>query len=99
MRTILIWSIAGMLAASAADAPKKGSKAATTTMAGCIDQRDGMYVLTGDKELKTIAFLQGDGFSDDNFARYVGHRVTVEGTVTKEAEKQTVKVRKVNDVA
>lgn len=97
MRTCLIFCFAGLLIA--ADPPKKAAKATTATLSGCVDQRDGIYVLTGDKELKAIADLHGAGFSDDNFARYVGHRVKVEGTVAKEGEKTTVKVRNITSIA
>jgi len=94
MRFGLIFCFAGLL--FAADSAKKP---AVTKMSGCIDQRDGIYVLTGDKELNAVAVLHGEGFSDDNFARYVGHKVTVEGTVAKEGDSSTVKVRKITDVA
>ena len=63
----------------AADTRKEPPRRAAMTITGCLDQRDETYVLTGDRELKVKYTLQGEGFSNDNFARYLGHRVEVKG--------------------
>src|SRR4051794_21891173 len=99
MRTVLMICLAGLLVASGQEKPKGATKAAVSTMTGCIDQRGEQYVLTGDKELNAVAVLHGEGFSDDNFARYVGHKVSVEGTSSRETEILTVRVRKITDIA
>jgi len=103
MRAMLIGCLTGMLLAGAADTPKKAGKpaekAATSTMTGCVDQRGDNYVLTGDKELNAFAVLHGEGFSDDNFARYMGHKVSVEGSTSRDGENVTVKVKKITDLA
>jgi hypothetical protein len=99
MRTVLMICLAGMLVASAQEKPKGATRPAGSVMTGCIDQRGEQYVLTGDKELNAVAILHGDGFSDDNFARYMGHKVSVEGTSSREGETVTVRVRKITDIA
>jgi hypothetical protein len=99
MRTLLIFCFAALLFAAADEKPKKAGKPAVTTLTGCVDQRGDRYVLTGDKELNAVAELHGDGFPDDNFARYVGHKVTVEGALAREGEMPVIKVRKITDVA
>lgn len=101
MRAGLVFCLAGLLMAPPADpATKPKPKAASsTTMTGCVDQRNNTFVLTGDKELKTHAVLHGDGFSDDNFARHLGHTVTVEGTLASQGGTKVMKVRKVTPVS
>lgn len=83
--------------------PQKGRKPApaqrTATYTGCIDQKGENYVLTGDRELRTVAILHGDGFDDDNFAREVGHKVTIEGTLAGDADPKTIRVKKVTKIA
>src|SRR4051812_8048254 len=79
------------IAAGADKKPGKRAPAAkTTTFTGCIDQRGANYVLTGDKELHTVAVLHGDGFEDDNFAREMGHKVTIEGALAGDADPKTI---------
>ena len=69
------------------------------TLTGCVDQRGSDYVLAGDKELHEIAVLHYVGISDDNFAREVGHKVTVEGTLTKEGDTQVMRVTKLTTIS
>jgi hypothetical protein len=55
------------------------------SLTGCVDERDGQYVLTNDTNLQTVARLQPEaGTADDNFARHVGHKVTVRGKLSRE---------------
>lgn len=77
--------------------PARGEKISTFT--GCIDQKGEDYVLTGDRELHTIAILHGDGFKDDNFAREVGHKVSIEGTLAGDADPKTIRVKKVTKIS
>jgi len=67
--------------------PHKKSQppAAKDSLTGCIDERDGQYVLTNDTDLQPIARLQpAAGSAEDNFARHMGHKVTVRGKLVKE---------------
>lgn len=76
-----------------AQAPKKD------TLTGCVDQRGNDFVLAGDKELHEIAVLHYVGMSDDNFAREVGHKVTVEGTLSKEGGTPVMRVTKLKTIS
>jgi hypothetical protein len=76
-----------------AQAPKK------QTLTGCVDQRGNDFVLTGDKELHDIAVLHYVGISDDNFAREVGHKVTVEGTLSKKGNTRIMRVTKLTTIS
>ena len=66
-------------------------------MTGCLDQQGETYVLRGLDQARRVATLRGKAFSDDNFARYVGHKVTVYGNVTKDGDTTVVHVTKVDD--
>jgi hypothetical protein len=71
---------------------------------GCLDQREAGYVLTDDVEMKPFATLHGaDGAatSDDNLlARFLGHRVRVEGRAEESREGGTViRVRRITSLA
>jgi hypothetical protein len=63
--------------------PRPKPRPVTQAAVGCLDQRGETYVLTGDRELRRIVTLHGDGFSDDNFARYLGHKVKVQGRLAE----------------
>jgi hypothetical protein len=89
------------LSATAADTkstkPKKEtrSRQAAANITGCVDQKGTTYVLTGAGTMQRGTTLQGRAFSDDNFARYVGHKVKVTG----ESREGVFHVDKVDKVA
>jgi hypothetical protein len=58
---------------------KKGAKPPATTMTGCVDEKSSEYVLFTDDMLKEIAKLESVGFERTNFARFVGHKVSITG--------------------
>ena len=101
-RLLLALFLAVPLAWSAPETQTKKTKdqvkkSASTSLTGCLDQQGETYVL---RELGTagaVATLKGKGFSDDNFARYVGHKVTVHGTVDKPEQATVFYVTKVDD--
>jgi hypothetical protein len=64
--------------------PAPKSDAAQQEITGCLDQRGESYVLKSEKDMKEVIALKGKAFSDDNFARYVGHTVTVYGARDRE---------------
>ena len=100
MRIILLFSIAAALLGSPSPKAKKPAKpAAKFSMTGCVDQRDEKYVLTEDADLKRTATLKGGALSEDNLARFVGHKVRVEGSSEDVAGGQTIAVDKVVDIA
>ncbi len=101
-RLLLAFFIAISLTGSAPETQSKKTKdqvkkSASTSLTGCLDQQGETYVL---RELGTagaVSTLKGKGFSDDNFARYVGHKVTVHGTVDKQDQRPVFYVTKVDD--
>jgi hypothetical protein len=60
--------------------PAERPQVAQQGLTGCLDQRGESYVLKSVKDMKEVTALKGKAFSDDDFARYVGHTVTVYGT-------------------
>ena len=80
------WSllIIAVCVTAAPPQPAKGRSAAKASLTGCIDERDGQYVLTNDTNLQPTARLQpAAGSPEDNFARHMGHKVTVRGVLSK----------------
>ena len=64
---------------------KTERSAAKDSLTGCVDERDGQYMLTNDTDLRPVARLQpAAGSPEDNFAKHVGHKVTVRGKLSKE---------------
>jgi hypothetical protein len=84
MRNVLgLMMIAVSLAAAA---PQQGQAwpVAKTSLTGCVDERDGEYVLTNDTNLQPTARLKpAAGSPEDNFARHMGHKVKVQGVLSK----------------
>ena len=79
---------------------QSAEKAVPTTMAGCIDQAaDGQFVLIHDQTREKIANLVAEGFPMEGFAKYVGQKVTVRGTVSKDDTGSTFRVRKVEVIS
>ncbi|HYI93443.1 MAG TPA: hypothetical protein VEX68_07860 [Bryobacteraceae bacterium] len=72
-----------VLAFALSDGPDKDPKTAKhvqTERSGCLDQSGEQYVLKSETDMTVVTKLKGKGFSDDNFARYLGHKVLVQGT-------------------
>ena len=92
-----------MLAVSVAAAPPQTSKArpaAKASLTGCVDERDGQYVLTNDSNLQPTARLQpAAGSPEDNFARHMGHKVTVRGVLAKAEPLPVMTVESVETVS
>jgi hypothetical protein len=81
------------------NAPKKDAKTSGTSLTGCVDERDGRYILTDDRELAPIANLEADGFPQEGFAKHLGHKVTVRGTSNPGDPMPTFKVRSITPVS
>jgi hypothetical protein len=86
-------------ASPSAESPKAERKAKSpdrvAALTGCVDEREGRYVLTGDRELKVIADLEADGFPTEGFAKYLGKKVTVRGRQIAGDGRPLVRVRSV----
>jgi hypothetical protein len=81
------------------NAPKKDAKTSGTSLTGCVDEQEGRYILTDDRELTPIANLEADGFPQEGFAKHVGHKVTVRGTSSPGDPRPTFKVRSIATVS
>ena len=99
MKVLASLLLAITLFAAPEQTPKKSptrSNPAQTEMSGCLDQRGEEYVLKSLADMTLLARLEGKGFSNDNFARYVGQKVMVHGRSTGEVF-EVVKITKLAD--
>jgi hypothetical protein len=95
------------VARSAAQAPDADKKAQTSkkqaasgsSLTGCVDEKDGHYVLTDDRNLSPVADLEADGFPTEGFAKHVGHKVTVRGKSRSGSIRPVFKVRSIETVS
>jgi hypothetical protein len=79
--------------------PKKADPKGTASLNGCVDEQDGEYVLIHNQTRDLIANLEAEGFPKENFARYLGHKVTVRGTSHPNGAHPIFKVRSVESVS
>ena len=69
-------------------------------MTGCMDELPGpQYVLRDEQELRLVALLEPDGFSVQNFAKYLGHKVAVTGSQTTRDGQSVLSVRTIRSLA
>ena len=95
---------AALSAAQAPGSPKKaqtGKKQAASgsSLSGCVDEREGHYILVDDRNLNPVADLEADGFPAEGFAKHVGHKVTVRGTSSSGSTRPVFKVRSIETVS
>src|ERR1035441_4908482 len=84
MRNLLGLLMLTVCVATAAPQPGKARPAGPGSLTGCVDERDGEYVLTNDTNLQPTAHLKpAAGSPEDNFARHVGHKVKLRGVLSK----------------
>jgi|HubBroStandDraft_1064217.scaffolds.fasta_scaffold30106_2 hypothetical protein len=84
MRNLMALLMLAVSVAAAPQQPGNAKPAAKASLTGCVDERDGQYVLTNDTNLQPTARLQpAAGSPEDNFARHMGHKVTVRGVLSK----------------
>jgi hypothetical protein len=70
------------------------------SLAGCVDQQDGQFVLVDDHDLqKVIASLDAEGFPVEGFAKHVGQKVIVRGISTSSNTRPVFKVRTIETVS
>src|SRR5215471_7658428 len=94
---------ATLLAAQTSNSQKKASTSKKTasgaTLTGCVDEKDGHFILVDDQGLNPIADLEADGFPTEGFAKHMGHKVTVRGTSNSGSTRPRFKVRSVETVS
>jgi hypothetical protein len=105
MRLLCALFLGACLTMSAADRDKdsKSRNRAETrqtqnTFVGVIDQTGNDFILTYEDSMEKKALLRSQGFSSDNFARFVGHRVEVRGDIEAEGERQVLTVKSLNNL-
>lgn len=82
--------------------PSRESPASAASMTGCVDEQNGIYVLTKGPDLAVAATLQADGFAAENFAKHLGHTVTIRGTLVAGTDRTApplFKVRRIDAVS
>jgi hypothetical protein len=79
--------------------PKSRPPKGGASLTGCVDEQDGQYVLVDDRTLSPIANLEADGFPTENFAKHLGHKVTVRGTSNSGGARPVFKVRTIEPVS
>jgi hypothetical protein len=100
MRTLMAALILAVGVAAAAPQTGKAKPAAKVSLTGCIDEHDGQYMLTNDTDLQPTARLKpAAGSPEDNFARFMGKKVTVRGALSKEDPLPIMTVESVQTVS
>jgi len=95
------WSLTAAQNSSPSD-PKQQRKEAqksTASMTGCVDEEDGHYILIDDRTRAPIANLVAEGFPVEGFAKHLGHKVTVRGTVNPAGERPWFRVRAIEPIS
>jgi hypothetical protein len=80
-------------------APAKKKAASAPSLSGCIDEKNGRYVLVDDRSLETVADLEADGFPTEGFAKHVGHKVRVKGISSSGSTRPVFKVRSIETLS
>jgi len=70
-----------------------------SSLTGCVDQKEGLFVLVDDRGLETVASLEADGFPTESFAKHVGHKVTVRGKSRTEGARLVFQVRSIETLS
>ncbi len=97
LRAVVLLGVSLALSFSGLSADKKSPR--QTSLTGCLDQKDSNFVLVEDNMLTPIADLQAAGFTKENFAKHVGHKVTVYGQVSSEGGTRVMRVNRVKSLA
>jgi hypothetical protein len=94
---------AGLVGAQAPNIQKKAEtgkkKVAEASLTGCLDEKEGHYILVDDRSLNPVADLEADGFPTEGFAKHMGHKVTVQGTSNSAGARPVFKVRSIETVS
>jgi hypothetical protein len=97
-----IWAPLMLLLLAPLSAPaqkeKKSAKPPTQTMIGCVDEKSSDFVLFTDDMLKQIAILESVGFDKTNFARFVGHKVSITGQLIASTQPPTLRVTNYDNI-
>jgi hypothetical protein len=76
--------------------PASASEKTQSSLTGCLDQRGERYILASEADMSKVTALKAKGMPDDNFARYIGHKVTVRGAQNGDIF-EVVKIENISD--
>jgi hypothetical protein len=100
MRSIALLLAFALATVAAEDKPNKSTPQGRTVVTGCVDQRGQDFMLVYPAKDKEPVVLRARGFSDDNFARFVGKKAEVAGELkTGEDGRQILHVTKIDKIA
>ena len=68
------------------------------TIVGLVDQTGNDFVIASEDGMRPIAKLEAVGFSNDNFARFVGARVRAKGELTRTDKGPVLRISSLDDV-
>ena len=97
--TLILLLFSAALGFSAPGRPEAKGKVKLSSMTGCVDEKPGRYVLVEDKNLKELVELQPVTFEKEGLAKYLGHKVTVRGEMSSEADHPVMKVHSVQKIS
>jgi len=70
------------------------------SLTGCVDEQEGArYVLIDERNLTPIANLEAEGFPNEGFAKHLGQKVTVRGTINSSGPRPLFKVRSIETIS
>lgn len=100
LASVLLLAMCVSAAPQSAPKPRKGpeTRQSSTTLTGVLDQKGSDFVLSGEDAMQTAAVVRASGFSEDNFARFVGLRVQVRGELTTEGDRRILTVKRLDDL-
>jgi competence protein ComGC len=78
---------------------KSQPKKQADSMTGCIDQQADRYVLIDQRSRDAIADLEAEGFPAEGFAKHLGQKVIVRGTVNQRNDRPLFRVRSIETVS
>ena len=101
MRTA--YSLPGLFLTAGAVLMGQESSQTPTRLTGCLDERPGpQYVIRSESELRLLAEIAATGDAAQQFAKYLGHRVEVTGTVVSKDSTRDVpqiRVTRIRDIS
>lgn len=100
LKSVLIFLVIVFSATVSAgsESPAK-RKPKLSSMTGCVDEKPGRYVLVEDTNLKELVELEPVNFDKENFAKYLGHKVTVRGQMGLDADHAVMKVHSIQNIS
>lgn len=74
-------------------------KSEVKTLTGCIDEQPGSrYTLIGAEKREVRAELEAIGFAAQNFARFLGHSVSIRGEVLSDRTPPLIRIKAMGDI-